>query len=110
MDTIRDKLARMLEHVSVLNDAARVAIAERLEAWLKSSDHSAQVTVRERGFLVMARTDNDSLELIVQKPTFQVDDSPANELLGSPNIGPSVLEADPQFTKLEIPLTELQSE
>lgn len=110
MDAIRDTLVRTLEHVSVLNDEARVAIAERLEEWLSSSDRSPQATVRECGYLVMARTADDALELIIQKPKFQIDDSPANQLIGRPNIGPSVLEADPQFTKLEIPLSELLPE
>lgn len=77
------------------------------EQWLESSKPAPQLGARGHGYLAMARKTKDSLELVIQKPVFQLDDPNENALFESEGGGPSVIEPGTPLTKLEVPLSDL---
>ena len=110
MGTIRGQVERKLEEVVGLEGGGRMAIARRVEEWLKSEDSSPLLNIRDHGFFAVVRRNGEFLEIIVTEAEFQMDEPSTDSLFPGPDIRPSILAAGTPPTRLTIPMADLLGE
>lgn len=86
------------------------AVSRRVAEWLIAAESEPTCSVRAGGTLVVASKRESALNLVVTKPSFQIDDSDLSFLGGKRRSGPSIIDPGTPVTIVEIPLSDILGE